>query len=334
MTEPAIRSATAEDTPAILDLIATSYQRQDDPERLAYWHWKHAANPFGASPCLVAESNGRLVGVRAFLRWTWCSGGQNVRAVRAVDTATHPEWRGRGVFSRLTTTLVEQMERDGVSFIYNTPNTKSMPGYLKMGWALVTRVPLWVRPLRLSSLVRRALSNAPTQPPTVGHLDTVARVLGDSRLQAFLSDVALRDDRLHTARTPTYLRWRYGEIPGLSYWGRFEMEGGAGALVIARGRVRGHLREVTISDLLVTPSSRGVQIGRAVVSDLVRTADADYVAACAASNTAERDVLASVGFLPVPRLGPHFTARCLNPVGLDPSRWANWRCSIGDLELF
>ena len=334
MTEPAIRSATADDTPQILNLIAASYQREDDPERLAYWEWKHAANPFGVSPCLVAESKGRLVGVRAFLRWTWRSGGQSVRAVRAVDTATHPDWYGRGVFSRLTARLVAQMEREGVTFIYNTPNSKSMPGYLKMGWALVTRVPLWVRPLRLSTLMRRVLSNSTAQPPTIPQLDTVAHVLGDSALPAFLSSVALRDERLHTARTLAYLCWRYAAIPGFSYRARFEMDGDAGALVIARGRIRGRLSEVTISELLVTPSRRGVQIGRAVVSDLVRTADADYVAACAASGTAERSVLARTGFLPAPRLGPHFTARRLDPAGLDPSRWANWRCSIGDLELF
>jgi GNAT superfamily N-acetyltransferase len=334
MTEPAIRSATAEDTPEILDLIAASYQGQDDPGRLGYWQWKHSANPFGVSPCLVAESHGRIVGVRAFLRWTWRSGGRDVRAVRAVDTATHPEWRGRGVFSRLTTRLAEQMQREGVSFIYNTPNAKSMPGYLKMGWALVARIPLWVRPLRPSRLARRVLGHTPAQPPTLSHLDTVARLLSDSRLPEFLSDVALRDDRLHTARTPNYLRWRYGENPRLSYWGRFETVGDAGALIIVRSRVRGRLREVTISDLLVTPTSRGVQIGRAVVSDVVRSCDSDYVAVCAARRTAERSVLARAGFLPMPHLGPHFTARRLNPIGLDPSRWVNWRCSIGDLELF
>ena len=226
------------------------------------------------------------------------------------------------------------MEREGVSFIYNTPNSKSMPGYLKMGWALVTRIPIWVRPLRLSGLIRRVLGNATAQPPTIPQLGMVARVLGESRLPAFLSSVALRDDRFHTARTLAYLRWRYAEIPGFSYCARFEMDGDAGALVIARSRIRGRLSEVTISDLLVTPSSRGVQIGRAVVSDLVRAADADYVAACAASGTAERGVLARTGFLPVPRLGPNFTARRLNPAGLDPARWVNWRCSIGDLELF
>jgi len=45
-------------------------------------------------------------------------------------------------------------------------------------------------------------------------------------------------------------------------------------------------------------------------------------------------VLAGVGFLPAPRLGPQLIARRLSPAGLDPGQWGNWRCSIGDLELF
>jgi GNAT superfamily N-acetyltransferase len=123
-------------------------------------------------------------------------------------------------------------------------------------------------------------------------------------------------------------------VPGVSYRARFEAVGDAGALVIARTRVRARLREVTISELLVTPSTRGVQIARALLSDVVRHADADYVAACAASGTSERRALIHAGFLPAPYLGPSFTARRLSTQIPDPTRWFNWRCSIGDLELF
>jgi len=326
--------ARAGETPAILDLIAASYHRHDGPSRLRYWQWKHEANPFGVSPCLVAEVNGRLVGVRLFLRWIWKSGTTNVHAVRAVDTATLPEWRGRGIFSRLTMQLVEQVQREGVSLIFNTPNNKSMPGYLKMGWAQVGRIPLWIRPVRLGNFVRRALSAAPPQQPAFTGLQPVARVLGDSRLPAFLADVAPSDERYHTVRTLPYLRWRYADIPDMTYWARFDMVGDAGAFVIARGRVRGRLREVTISELLVTPSERGVQAGRTVLAELLRHSDADYVAACSASGTPERSVLIRAGFIPAPRLGPHFTARRLATLTLDPLQWDNWRCAIGDLELF
>ncbi len=120
----------------------------------------------------------------------------------------------------------------------------------------------------------------------------------------------------------------------MSYCARLEIFNDAGALVIARGRVRGRFREVTISELLVTPSIRGVQIARSLLSEIVSGADADYVAACAATGTSERTALARTGFFPVPRVGPHFTTRRLSSAGLDPTKWANWRCSIGDLELF
>jgi GNAT superfamily N-acetyltransferase len=332
--EPVLRLATAADTPAILDLIATSYNCATDMSKVAYWTWKHEANPFGVSPCLVAESEGRIVGVRLFLRWTWQSGHTNVRAVRAVDTATHPDWRGRGVFSRLTIRLAAQMQREGVSFIYNTPNANSMPGYRKMGWTVVTRIPLWMRPLQLASFVRSPFGRTPAQAPTIGSLFDVSRALSDARLPAFLEDCATGDERYHTVRSPRYLRWRYAQIPGLSYQGRFEASGDAGALIIARGKVRGRFRELTISELLVTPSPRGIEMGRALLLDLVRTSDADYVAACAAPHTPERDVLTRARFFSAPGLGPYLTARGLLPVRLDPTRWRNWRCSIGDLELF
>ena len=255
--EGVVRPATVADTPEILNLIATSYDGAHSSPSLDYWRWKHEENPFGPSPCLVAESNGRLVGVRVFLRWNFYSENRCIRAARAVDTATHPEWRGKGVFSRLTMRLVEQMQNEGVSFIYNTPNGKSMPGYLKMGWAPVTRIPLWIRPMQMAGLAGRALSRTPAAAPMLERFGTVAQVLNDPRLPAFLAEVTPADERYHTAHTPGYLRWRYARVPGISYCARLETAGDAGALVIARGRIRGRLREVTISELIVTPSVRG-----------------------------------------------------------------------------
>ena len=329
---PILRAATHGDLPSILGLVAASDDRDESAQRLRYWRWKHYENPFGVSPCLVAESHGQIVGVRVFLRWNWQSDNRRVRAVRAVDTATHPDWRGKGVFTRLTMQLVEDVQREGVSFIYNTPNQRSMPGYLKMGWEQVTRIPLWVR-AQPSRLVRRAFSST-VAPPNIDGLDPVAAVLDDPRMPAFVTDVAFQDNRYHTQRTLSYLRWRYRDIPGIAYRARFETVGDAGALVIARTRMRSRFREMTISELLVTPSERAIRLGREVVSALANDGTADYSAGCAAKGTAERIVLVRAGFLPVPCVGPHLVARRLALDGLDPLQWPNWRCSVGDLELF
>src|SRR5205823_70862 len=102
-------------------------------------------NPFGASPAWVALDGDRVIGFRTFMRWEFGHAGRVYRAVRAVDTATHPEYQGRGIFSQLTRAGLDAMHNDGVDYVFNTPNEQSRPGYLKMGWHLVGRLPVSVR---------------------------------------------------------------------------------------------------------------------------------------------------------------------------------------------
>src|SRR5690606_32239213 len=106
---------------------------------------KHRRNPFGASPMWVAETDEGLAAVRAMMRWELAGpDGRVLRAVRAVDTATHADHRGRGLFRRLTLGAVESLTAEGVDLVFNTPNDQSRPGYLTMGWEVLGRVPLAV----------------------------------------------------------------------------------------------------------------------------------------------------------------------------------------------
>ncbi len=93
-----IHPATDADLPAILALMATSLGEGTLARSEAVWRWKHVENRFGRSPVLVATDGDQIVGLRAFMRWTWRAGDRDVPAVRAVDTATHPEYQGRGIF--------------------------------------------------------------------------------------------------------------------------------------------------------------------------------------------------------------------------------------------
>ncbi len=139
---------TPDDEEAVLDLVGRVLTTASIPRTPEFWRWKHVDGPFGPSPGLFAEEDGRIIGLRMFLSWRWTSNANVHRAVRAVDTITAPEARGRGVFTQLTLDLVEQMRNEGVSFVFNTPNEQSRPGYLKMGWSDVARVPVSIRPMR------------------------------------------------------------------------------------------------------------------------------------------------------------------------------------------
>ena len=137
-----IRAAEDSDIPSIVALLKLSLGESLMPKSEVFWRWKHIENPFGKSPVLLAFDEDKLIGVRAFMRWEWSASGKIIKAVRAVDTATHPDFHGMGIFSKLTAHLVDQCRDSGVDVIFNTPNKKSLPGYLKMGWYRVGRLPV------------------------------------------------------------------------------------------------------------------------------------------------------------------------------------------------
>src|SRR5690242_1982453 len=66
-----IRPATPQDKPAMIGLLKKSLGEGMIPKSEALWDWKHEQNPFGASFVLLAEENGVLIGLRAFMQWQW-----------------------------------------------------------------------------------------------------------------------------------------------------------------------------------------------------------------------------------------------------------------------
>jgi GNAT superfamily N-acetyltransferase len=334
-----IRPAKQEDTGQILDLVRLSLGEGKIPRHIDYWMWKHHKNPFGVSPCLLAESNGRLVGLRVFMRWTWLARGATVPAVRAVDTATHPDWRGRGIFTRLTLALLERMETEGIAFVFNTPNSQSRPGYLKMGWVSVGRLSLWVCPLRPLKLIgsllsqRDALRDAARGAQAGSSAQDLVEEPGFPR---FLQTLPDRTDRFSTPRSSEYFQWRYVEIPGLEYRAVWCLEGDDGAVVVFRSKDVSGLRELRLCEVLVGDTGRSRRMARDLLRALVRKAEAHYATGMAVTGTPELRVLLRSGFLPAPRMGSVMTVRPLNDVtnGLDPLRRSDWQLAIGDLELF
>ena len=97
-----IREATPDDRPAIIELCRASLGWGDDPRFEQLFSWKHDQNAFGPSYMWVATDGDRIVGLRAFMRWEFVRGGDVLRAVRAVDTATHPDYQGKGLFTAMT----------------------------------------------------------------------------------------------------------------------------------------------------------------------------------------------------------------------------------------
>lgn len=339
-----IRPGTPEDTDRILGLIRLSLGEGKIPRDRAYWDWKHHQNPFGLSPILLAHAGSELVGLRVFMRWEWRSKGETIRAVRAVDTATHPGWQGRGIFSRLTKSLVQSMTEDGVQFVFNTPNDKSRPGYLKMGWSTVGRTDLWIcplRPLRIGrAIAKRSVGSGgelASLPMAAGSFETVDALCSGSECSKFFASMDSSTQLpLHTLRRAEYLRWRYADIPGFRYHALFELDERDGAALIFRYKDQGSLLEMRICELFVGRTRRSRGLARALLGRLRRESGADYMSVMASPGTGDPMLLLGSGFMPAPRVGPVLAVRPLNAASMsaNPLLRSDWRLAIGDLELF
>lgn len=327
-----LRSGGDDDIPAVIELMRASLGEGSVPRTQEFWIWKHRANPFGPSPMWLAHSGARLVGVRLFLRWRLNAAGHEYAAVRAVDTATHPDFQGKGIFKRLTQKLVEEELASGTDLIFNTPNDKSRPGYLKMGWSSAGRLSLWFRPSSPRKLILAALQGPASAADDTETLESPASSTDFSAAAA--AGLLSKQDgaRFHTATTSAYLRWRYS-APGLQY---SSVAFDDTALVMFRLRRRGSLRELRLCDIFTRQGIAGALGLRSCLSRLVEAYHPDYVVAAHRPELGASLCLASSGFLPAPRIGPILTVRALGlPASApDPKQLDNWSTSIGDLELF
>jgi GNAT superfamily N-acetyltransferase len=322
-----LRRSVPEDRDAIIDLLAASLGfPRDDPFFNDFFTWKHEGSPFGASPGWVACDRSRIAGFRTFARWEFeHRDGRVRRAVRAVDTATHPAYQGMGIFTRLTEHALAELCDDGIEFVFNTPNSKSRPGYLKMGWHIVGQLPTAVRPVRLTSLAKVARSRTAAErwsaPTSAGR--PASEVLDDDRVSELLA--RRRATGLATRRTPEYLRWRFGFAP-LHYRAVTLGDDPREGLAIFRLRRRGSALEAACCELLVPDGDRG-GVGR-LERLVARSCGADYVIRLGGA-VADRG-----GFVRLPKQGPTLTWRGVIAANDAAPALHTWDLQLGDIELF
>ena len=323
MAELSVRRGVGSDLSSIIELLATSMHRNPTEPFEALFRWKHLENPFGESPSWVACDGERIVGFRTFLRWEFLRNGTVVRAVRAVDTATHPDYQGRGIFTLLTTSAVEELRADGVDLIFNTPNDKSRPGYLKMGWQQVGHLAARARVTNPAALVRISASRVPASiwsvPSTVGLHPNDAFAESTSLDQ--LLDSQPRSSGIETRRSAEFLRWRYGFEP--LHYRVVAGDGGIDSgLAVFRLRRRGRATEAALTDVLAPHGDSALR--RRLVGHAARAANADYTLTLGRGSRS-RFSLRLPG-------GPILTARSLSDAAVP--LLPEWDLSLGDIELF
>ncbi|UZH55508.1 GNAT family N-acetyltransferase [Salinimicrobium tongyeongense] len=204
-----IREATEKDIPEIVMVLKASLGEKDLALSEEIWQYKHIKNPFGKSLVFIAEEDESIVGVRAFMRWQWNFKQKKFSCFRAVDTATLPEHQGKGIFKKLTLTALDLAKEEKASFVFNTPNEKSRPGYLKMGWEEVGKIEVTLYPAFNSfwKLFRNEREYSVEYRASFSQIEKLCREWNKK----------LSEKNLHTLKSADYLKWRYENNPLRNY---------------------------------------------------------------------------------------------------------------------
>jgi len=300
-----IRTGEEKDIPDIVRLLKISLGESLMPKSEEFWRWKHVDNPFGPSPVLVAIEGDHIIAVRAFIRWNWIYGNKIYKSVRAVDTATHPAYQRKGIFRKLTLQLVDQCEADGINFIFNTPNPRSKPGYIKMGWHDLGNLKVQFLPVLNFKKMSSEFSE---------------EYKFNNQLISQLYSSLLRITNFATFRSSDFFRWRYDSNPNATY----------------------HMIASPKFDFAIIFRIKSFRFGKEFrIVEIIRGAkyseeEAKRNLLCAIKASGANLVTASG--TEIPRLnfglniGPSVTIKPLNfsiPMTLD-----FWKPSLGDMELF
>lgn len=322
--EYSIRVATEADIPAILELFELSLGTEGGAPVASFWRWKHIENPFGVSPVLLAFDNEKLIGLRAFMRWKWQYQHQVLPAFRAVDTATHPEYRGKGIFSKLTKALIEELKRSEPScFIYNTPNAQSKPGYLKMGWQVLGKP-------NVAGSVALAFGGN-----TLYKFKAFQKALQTVNFDQLPYKSANTNGVVHTDQSLSYLKWRYQSIPEIPY-GTYTYETKQKKIMFFfHLKKRGNFYELRVCD---TIWSDGVEDQGVALKAYHQLADKLGTPIISFITSQKLTLWQQLRFrvFSLKKHAPEITLREVNDVKLMDAiqNINNWSFAMGDLELF
>jgi len=320
------RHATEADIPNIVNLLKVSLGEALLEKSEAYWRWKHLENPFGESPVLLSLDGERIVGVRAFMQWQWKYGDKIFRSIRAVDTATHPNYQGKGIFKKLTLALLDDCRREGIDLVYNTPNSSSKPGYLKMGWKEAGQLPINFA-VRNPFAMLAARFTRPAEDADVAP-GKLTDIVSSPELTSLIA--LLRSETIVTNYSAAYFQWRYAGVPVVKYAADRIGEGEKSAFIFYRIKPGRFGRELRLTDLLRHPNVDNGEI-KMLIRAAAKKNHADYITISNFTGYA----LPGIFKMKINNVGPTVTIRDLNLHDLTSFRgFSNWRPSLGDLELF
>jgi len=240
-----IRIADLAEKDEIIDMMNASFK--DERAYLPitrndkFWKWKFETSSFGRALITVAEDNGRIVGAQTCWPWTLSYAGHELKAFQLVDTSVHPEYRGHGLFLKMTVNSVKIANDFSADLIFGFPNKNALHGYLKLYYNKVFPVKWWIKalkPIRLLDKTSRNSSGSCVElsPDLEINENSIQKIRFDN----------VYERRIQIRTSFDYLRWRYVEHPFNKYGLVFDRGKGTSSAIFLIRETVNEYREMIV----------------------------------------------------------------------------------------
>jgi GNAT superfamily N-acetyltransferase len=291
-----------------LDLMRVVWGETLSPEEFDWWFER---NPTGPRLISLVESDGRVAGASAMSFLPMRMDGRETPVAFAVHAATHPDFRGQGIWPRLELHNENEAARVA-SVVLGFTNPVAGPILVgRLGWKDLASLRVWGAPLRPA-------------PP--------AR--GVEELDRFGPETDAAYERVstswpaHVVRRAKHLNWRF--VDSVREYRRFAAvrDGSLVGWAVVGTATYGGRRVAVVADL-VAPS---VRVARSLLAACKRTSSG-VGAIVALVSPGQRAIFASSLFVPTHKTIRFIGKRLREDVPLPEGRGA-WHFTLGDLDIF
>jgi len=315
-------------------IIALFREAFAEVRSLNLWKWRFTKCPFGKGIIKLLFDKEKLVGHYAAIPMEVRVGDTTVKAIWSLDTMTHPDYRGRGVFVRLAKKVYEECNLQGYRFVYGFPNELIYPMRLKkLSWKGFGKM----------SILCKGLEDC-------GNMNLPCSVSSGyeiNRIERFGDDVSLLWNKIKenygviVPRTKEFLNWRFVDHPELNYIIyiiKATDEETIGYIILkiyaTESETKGH-----IIDIL---SIKNVEVVRQLIKcALIYFAknEATNISCWMQDNNIYADVMKDEGFIRKKVQGsyPYFGVRIFNEEDIEVrsiESFPNWHLTMGDCDVF
>ena len=325
-----------------------------------YLRWQYLDNPAGKAVVVVARADsGDLAGQYVVIPLHFRLDGEVIKGTLSLNTLTHPEYRGQGLFTKMANATYAICEKEGLSITLGFPNKNSYPGFVrKLQFRHIGNASVMFRPLAPFRLLaglpklRGAAKYAPSALTDEG-IENLSGKAGPFEIRNldFRENARDYDQLISRQSTPRFsvhkhaefARWRFQAIPTRRYhaFQARDADGIQAACVIRQRKVKG-IECAFVVDLEVGEGARGLEAGRGLLKAVLihyRRAGAAMAGMMVNPGSREYRLVRSAWFREMPsRLLPHDAPIIVRRNGTEVAESiyevAEWAFSFGDYDVF